>query len=325
MGKILSHSEVEAVLSALDFSSAASVSVPAESPVAPLKLYDFEHPLPLQPAQMDALRLASASTSRSLQTGLTRLLRSSVAVEFLAVEQSTFRDYLAASESPTCLALFRSSVSHGLWLVEMSRSLAFAIIDCLLGGQPTVANPVLTRHFTDVETRLIGKGLATILSELSGDLVQTDSLEMLQVVSDGALLAETTSNEAVVLVSFEILCGPCQGLIQLCVPWKDVSKTSALVQVAGIASGERMRFAAGKVPVVVTAKVAGVKLSARELGDLGPGDILVTDVDSTAEISLELDHREIFRGTPAQSHNHKVFLVTSAVLGRSGGAITGVS
>ena len=269
MGKVLSHSEVEAVLSALDFSSATPESKSANSKDEQVELYDFEHPQPMRPAQMDALRLASASTSRSLQAGLTRLLRSPVGVEFLALEQSTFRDFLKDSENPTCLALFRSA-SQGHWLVEMSRSLAFIFIDCLLGGQPTSVNPVPVRPFTDVENRLIGKGLTTILGELSGEFLQTESLEMSQIVSDGALLAETNSNEAVVLVSFEILCGPCQGLIQLCVPSKEISKKSALAQLADNESGTQMRLAAGKVPVVVTAKVAGLKLSARELAELGP-------------------------------------------------------
>ena len=318
MGKVLSQSEVEAVLSAMDFSTPTPTNgVSADGQTEKNELYDFEHPLPLKPAQMDALRLASAATSRSMQAVLMRLLRTTVAVNFLAVEQSTFRDYLAASESPTCIAAFRSSVSSGLWLVELSRSLTFTMIDFLLGGQPTGIGPTLTRPFTDVESRLIAKTLTSVLRELSGDLLQTESLEMTQVISDGLLMAEATSNEAVVLISFEIVCGPCQGLMQMCVPWRDISKTSALTQVSSRQAGERMRLAASKVPVVVTAQVARLKISARDLAELSPGDVIVTDVDSTSEISLEVDCREIFRGTPAQSHDRKVFLVSRAVPSRS--------
>lgn len=325
MGNVFSPSEVDAVLSALEITAVSAEPSSSEQPETKTQvvLYDFEHPQPLRPAQVDALRLASATACRSVQVGLMRLLRTPVAVNFLAVEQSTFRDYLATSEAPTCLAAFRSTVSAGLWLVELGRSLAFTFIDCLLGGQPSASSPVFARDFTDVETRLISKAVSTILRDLSGELLQTDSLKLLQVVSDGALMADAASNEAVALLSFELVCGPCQGLIQLCVPWKDVSKSSVLSQIAGGATGERMRIAAAMVPVIVTARLARLKVSARDLANLSPGDLLVTDTDATAEISLEVDHREIFRGTPAQSHNRKVFLVSKAVSGRPNGMMKG--
>ncbi len=315
MGEILSHSEVEAILSALDLSSTeiSPQTIIAQESVENVERYDFEHPVPLGSSQLDALRLASASASPSLETGLTGLLRTPVAVNFLDVEQSTFRDYLATAENPTCLAVFKSNESDGLWLLDMSRSLAFAIVDCLLGGGPSASGPTLMRPFTDVEVRLIAKALSTILRELAGDLLQTQTLQLTQLISDGSLISEKTSNEAVALVSFEIVCGPCQGLIQLCVPWKEVVPVSSVAKSSGRVPLERMRFAAGKVPVIATARIARLNLSTRDLANLSPGDVLLTDTASSAEISLEVDGREIFRGTAGQSRDRKVFLVSSPV------------
>jgi flagellar motor switch protein FliM len=318
MGEILSSQEVEAVVSSSAvYPEQSTSSAGSQEVTAPVEAYDFGHPTPLRPAQMDALRIASTVTSRSVQDGLTRLLHTPVSVSFLAVEQSTIREYLAASEQPTCLATLRSTISTQIWLMEMSRTLAFAMIDCLLGGRPTLAGPVLTRPFTDLEVSLISKGVMTFLRDVSGELLQTNSLRISQLVSDGSLIAERESNEAVVTISFEVICGPCQGLVQLCIPWKDVSQTSALLQVAGTQAGERMRLAAAKVPVMVTARVARLKLQARDVADLSPGDLLVSETDATADVSLEVDHREFFRGIPAQSHGRKVFLVKSRVFRQS--------
>ncbi|MEI8020005.1 MAG: hypothetical protein WCH39_17510, partial [Schlesneria sp.] len=223
MGKILSQSEIEMVLSSLDFSSTGPSSTDAvrPEPTVTVNLYDFEHPLPLQKSQLDSLRLASASAGQQIQTELNRLLRTPVVVNFLAVEQSTYRDYLAACENPACLALFKQKTSSNRWLLDVSRSLAFAFVDCLLGGE--VSGLALDRPFTDVEGRLIEKTLKTILRELSSDFLRTGSLEMTDLACDPTLVVESTSNEAVVLVSFEILCPPCQGLFQLCVPWKEAT------------------------------------------------------------------------------------------------------
>ena len=319
MGKVLSHAEIEAVLSSLDFSSTGSASehLSGTDSVVAISLYDFEHPLPLKKPQLDSLRLAAASASERIQTGLNRLLRTSVIVNFLAVEQSTYRDYLAACENPACLASFKSEASSEAWLLDVSRSLAFAFVDCLLGG--SVSGWALDRPFTDVEVRLIDKALKTILHELTGDILQTGSLAMMDLVSDAGLAVQSTSNEAVALVSFEILCPPCQGLVQLCVPWKEVSSAAASNNVAAMSGVERIRQSAAKVPVIVTARVARLKLSANDFTHLKPGDVLLTDTDSSSEISLEVDGREIFRGTPGQCRNQKVFLVSSPYLaGKSG-------
>ena len=314
MGKILSQSEIEMVLSSLDFSStgASFADEVRSEPAVAVSLYDFEHPLPLQKSQLDSLRLASASASQQIQTELNRLLRSPVVVNFLAVEQSTYRDYLAACENPACLASFKQETSSSTWLLDLSRSLAFAFVDCLLGGE--ASGLALDRPFTDVEVRLIDKALKTILRELSSDILQTGSLEMTDLASDASLVVESTSNEAVVLVSFEILCPPCQGLVQLCVPWKEATPIEQRNKIAEKSGIERIRQSAAKVPVVVTARLARLKLAARDFAQLKPGDVLLTDTNSSAEISLEVDGREIFRGTPGQCRNQKVFLVSSPSL-----------
>ena len=314
MGKVLSRSEIEAVLSSLDFTSAAvsSSHAPEAEPAAAVNLYDFEHPLPLNKSQLDSLRLAAASANERIQTGLNRLLRTSVAVNFLAVEQSTYRDYLAACENPACLASLKSETSSETWLLDVSRSLAFAFVDCLLGG--SASGLALDRPFTDVEVRLIDKALKTILHELSGDILKTDSLAMTDLVGNSERFVQSTSNEAVALISLEILCPPCQGLVQLCVPWKEVSSTAVSSNVVAKNGIERIRQSAGKVPVVVTARVASLKLSANDFTQLKPGDVLLTEKESSSEISLEVDGRQIFRGTPGQCRNQKVFLVSSPYL-----------
>jgi flagellar motor switch protein FliM len=65
--------------------------------------------------------------------------------------------------------------------------------------------------------------------------------------------------------------------------------------------------------VIATASVARLKLTARELADLNPGDLLLTDTSATAELSFEVDGRPIFRGSPGQSENRKVICLTKPV------------
>lgn len=67
------------------------------------------------------------------------------------------------------------------------------------------------------------------------------------------------------------------------------------------------------MPVIATASLAKLKMTAKELGELRPGDILVTEVDSDGELRLEVDGREIFHGRPGQCQNRKVIRLTAPI------------
>ena len=318
MGQILSNSEIEAILSSLDFvpnSSTVPSATQKTSASDALPLYDFEHPEPLKRSQLEALRFAAAAADQRLQTALTSILRTSVCVTFLGVEQSTYHDYLVTSETPGCLAVFESNTADGLWLLEIGRSLAFTIVDCMLGGQPRSSNSTasLPRPFTNVESRLIERAIITLLPEFAVGLIQPDSLQMTRLVPDGSLIPEVKSNDAVALISFEVGCGPSKGLMQLCIPWKHAVANSQSLISNGVDFRELVKAGASKIPVIAKVSLARLKLSTRELSALSPGDVLVTDATPEGEIEMDIEGQPIFRGTPGTIHDRKVILLTKSV------------
>lgn len=318
MGQILSQSEVETILAGLDLnvhldsSPARERNQGSADPVAP---YDFEHPEPLRQSQLESLKLAAIAGSQSLQTSLSRVLQSLFDVKFLGVEQSTYHDYLSTAETPGCVAVFEASHSPSVWLLDIGRPFSFAMIDCLLGGQPfqTDAYGLGSRSYTDVEVRLIDRATQAILPELAGNLTRQTQLRMTSLVADGSNLQEASSNEAVALVSFEVASGANRSLIQLCIPWKDVAKPANGSTGDRNSSPSDLRSQAGKIPVVATAQIARLKLSAKDLSSLTPGDLLLTDVSATQEMTFDVDGHTVFRGTPGQSENHKVIRLTEPV------------
>jgi len=318
MGQILSQSEVDAILSAVNFPSHTSSpnAVPAHL-ASDVSLYDFEHPEPLRQSQLDTLRRLALANRSELEIRLKSLLRAPVRVTFLAVEQSTFRDYLATSEQAGCLVVFEPSIPGSIWLLDVGRTLSLLVIDCMLGGQANANLPSVdhVRPFTEVEVKLLKKASATLLPGLTSGLVPKDALVPKQIVSDASMLAEATANDAVALVSYEVACGTYQGLIQLCVPWRfAMNGPGTLAQRAlGLGTAEPLRADAGQLPVKVAARVAQFKLSASDLATLQRGDVVMTDVSPQDEIRLEINGTEVFRGTPGQNRNRKAIVLTTPV------------
>ena len=314
MGQILSQSEIDAILSGLDLSSSSASVPPAADVTAPvdLPLYDFEHPEPLNQSQLDGLRFAAASSSLRLQSTLASLFRATATVSLLGIEQSTFHDYLATADRPCCLAVFDTGTAGDMTLLEVGRPLAFAMIDCLLGGDPANAASIVDRPFTEVETRLIQKAVAALLPDFVAGFALPESLAVSDLMSDGTLVVEAQSHEAVALISFEAVLGATNGLMQLCIPWKQ-AVPHATATATRRHTAHSMKSGAAKMPVIATACLAKLTLSARDFAGLAPGDVLVTDVNSDHEIRMEVDGREIFRGLPGQSQNRKVILLTKPV------------
>jgi flagellar motor switch protein FliM len=172
---------------------------------------------------------------------------------------------------------------------------------------------MVARPFSELESRLIDKAVKSVLPELTASIFHPNSLRMTQIISDSSLLQESQSNEAVALISYEIICGPSRGLLQLCVPWTHVAHARRSAPLEAAELQELMRSGARKVPVIATARVTQIKLSARDLAGLRPGDVLLTEAIAQAEMSLEVGGREIFRGTPGQVNDRRVLRLTVPV------------
>lgn len=316
MGQILSNSEVEAILSSLDFTSQSQVADfhnPRPENSTDVTPYDFEHPEPLQRTQLDRLRIASAAICPSLQSRFSTALHATTVVNFLGIEQSTFCDYLATSERPGCLAIVQSAKTGSMCLLDISRPLAFSLISCLMGGEPspTHHSGTMARPFTELESRLIQKTIRAVFPNILSGGTPDDSFEITRLVSDPTLLSEATSNEAVALVSYEIICGSSQGMMQLCIPWKLVSDDSAIERNNASQLRQKLRSGSVKVPLIATAQIASFKLSTRDLASLNRGDVVLTDTLASSDISLEIDGQKIFRGAPGQIYNRKVVRLTT--------------
>jgi flagellar motor switch protein FliM len=238
-------------------------------------------------------------------------LHRSIDVRFIEAEVSTYRDYIETSESPTAIVSLKSFESNQTWLIEIGRHLAFAFIDSMLGGSIETGGSVDDREFSAVETRLLERVVHSLLIQLVSSVGGADQLQIRHVVSDAKLITEGTSNEAVVLISFEISIESLMGLVQLCVPWNIVAVDPHESAISDRGLNDRAKTVARSIPVSGTVKIANLKLPAKDLATLGPGDLILTETDANGEIPLDVAGVEVFRGKAGQHHGRKVIRLTT--------------
>jgi flagellar motor switch protein FliM len=277
MGKILSQEEIDALLgSAREIEREAQKELPVDV-ASEATLYNFRRPDRVSKEQIRSLHFLHDRFARNIGTSLSAYLRQATEVSVVSVEQFTYSEFLMSLPDPTAFYAVSLPPVDGLGALELNPSIAFAMIDRMLGGSGRP--PQLSRALTEIEQNVVDSVVKLILENLTEAWAPIVSVhfrihgretrpQMLQVAAP---------NEVFILLVFDIKIADTRGMLNLCVP--------AAVG-AGFAQGwhgthrdptatekRRLFENLARVPVPLSASI-GTRLEARELLALKPGDCL---------------------------------------------------
>src|SRR5881396_1123763 len=97
--------------------------------------YDFRRPDRVSREQVRALYLLHDLFSHSLSSSLPIFLRTISEVTLISVEQQAYVEYLYGLPDPTAIFTLSMHPLQGVSVLELNPSLAFPVIDRLLGGK----------------------------------------------------------------------------------------------------------------------------------------------------------------------------------------------
>jgi len=297
--EVLSQSEVESLLTAMESHTARKAAAAPAASAVPVRTarhrekvtpYDFKRPERVGKEQMRALQSLHEGFGRNFGAALSALLRSIIEVKLTSVDQLTYGEFVFSLENPTCFSLLRAEPLEGNLILDINPSILYPIIDRLLGGGKD-AGPISRRPLTEIELRLVSRITGLFLQELkhAWEGVLTLKLSVDRVESNPQLVQIVPPNEVVVLVSFELTLGELRGMINLCIPFNAIERVSSKlaanswVTYGKTSSTPETRLALGQqldeaqVEVIVT--LAESKITTGELIGLRVGDVITTDKD----------------------------------------------
>ena len=310
MGEILSHAEVEAILSAVEpsphrISVSQSAQVPRHDDSA-WEAYDFRRPEPCRDDLLHVLGLVHAGLCKQLKTRLSSLLQSSIQVHPVGVCSTTPREFLDGAETPVLICRVSDARQRPHSLLVWELPLAHSLISQLLGGHSGETRNTPYRSATEIELRLLARPNTAFLEELS-QVLRIDESSGLSFTSTHTCVDELPqefTNLPVVWISFEIACSDSRGLLHCGLPRHFVTTEGrALALPSSSDSGFRPKSittgplsqAASGVEVVVSANLARLRLRATDMAALQVGDILMTDATRTGTATLELAGQALFQ------------------------------
>lgn len=330
MGDVLSQTEVESLLAALDPGAQVerppqSVQRRSEEHHAQVSVYDFKRPERVSKEQMRAFQALHEGFSREFGAGLSGMLRSIVEVKLISVDQLTYSEFVFSLENPTCFNLLESDDLDGHMILDLNPSIIFPIVDRLLGGGRELSHTFPTRPLTEIELRLVSRITDLAIRALGNAWSNLCDLKLrvTQVESNPQLVQIVPPNEVIVLISFEITMGDMRGIMNLCIPFNTIEPLSSKLSsdawsaYTKRAADERQKLnleaGIAKADVEMVVHLAETTIRTRDLMNLAIGDVIMTDVDTYQGLHVFIEGRPVFLASPGVLKGHKAVRIGKAI------------
>lgn len=309
--KILSEDEVSELLSSYD-EAPDPKPAPETDEISDLRVqpYDFKRPNRVSKEQIRAFRGIHDKMARALSAHISGLVRSVAEISLQSVEQMSYAEFLALLENPTSFNVFSMKPLDATGVLEISPSVAYSMIDQLLGGSGE--NYENSREFSDIELNLLDgilKQIMQILKDVWAPVVEVfPSVDAKE--SSPSVLQIVAQNEIVIVVTLRANIGKTTGFMNICYPVislegflsRLLNRDLMLSETSHKKSRNKdLQALLGGAVVNLSAEIGFVKIPISQILNLRPGDLLrlnrkaddtvVVAVDGRVKFTADVGHR----------------------------------
>ncbi|MBK3504385.1 flagellar motor switch protein FliM [Campylobacter fetus subsp. venerealis] len=305
MADILSQEEIDALLQVVDEDGDAAVvdTTPHPKDQKQVVIYDFKRPNRVSKEQLRAIKGIHDKLARNLASQISSIMRSIVEIRLHSVDQMTYGEFLMSLPSPTSFNVFSIKPLDGNCVLEINPSIAFPMIDRLLGGNGDGFES--NRELTDIEINLLDAILRIMMQRLkeSWSMI-TDMYPNVEAKESSPNVVQIVSqNEIVIMVVMEIIIGNSSGMINICYPVIYLEPILSRLANRDIMLGEtsakksrnkELKTLIGRAEVLYEAILGRTVISVNEFLNLQEGDILRLDKSADDKAIVCIDKKDVF-------------------------------
>lgn len=212
--KVLSQAEIDILLSSAGTGGRARRVDAADE----VTRYNFRRPDRVSKEQVHALQFLHERCARNLSTSLSAYMRTTITLTVSSVEQYSYAEFLGSLTDPTAYYSLGIAPLDELGAIEINPSIAFAMLDRMLGG--TGESAPANRPLSEIEQNVIDAVVKIVLGGMSDTWKAVQNLHFAIRARETRpqMLQVAAPNEIVVAIVFEVKVGDVRGLINLCLP-----------------------------------------------------------------------------------------------------------
>lgn len=321
MSEILSQSEIDALLSALQSGEVDVEAIRHEENTKKIRTYDFRRPNKFSKDQLYTIEVLYDNFCRLLTTFLSGTLRSRVLAKVASVDQVTYEEFIRSVPNPTILNIFSIPPLEGKGILEINPIIGFSIIDRLFGG-PGLST-VKGRPLTEIERNVMERIAEKILSlfrESWISLIEVDSfLENMEINPQFTQILSPL--EMVVIITIDTQIGDTEGFINICLPCLMLEPVSSklntkfwftsTLRTSGEDKSIHLQKVVEKTTLPMSVVIGKNILSVKDLLELQVGDVINLEHKKNDEVNVYVGSRLKFRGKPGQLGSNLAVRITS--------------
>ncbi len=321
MADVLSQNEIDALLAQLSSGEVDAEEMKDVKQDKKIKLYDFKSPKKLAKDQLRTLQIIHENFARALNTFLSGYLRTYIHAEVKNVEELSYYEFSNSVVNPAVLSIVNFQPLTGQIIVDLSPSIAFNIIDRILGGSGKPFNE--SRTFTEIELTLIKKLKRQIISLMEQPWENVIELDpKLDKIETNSQFAQIVSpNETIALVTLSLRIGEVEGLLNICLPHlviePIIDKLSTRFWFASISKAvteedrEKLQKRIEKSQIDVMAELSHTFITVRDFLEMQVGDVIGLDTPTDGEVTLFVGDKMKYVGVPGINNNKLSVKITS--------------
>lgn len=291
---LLSQDEIDALLHGVDGSeSAEEVEVDPDAPVS----IDFNSQERIVRGRMPTLEMVNERFARTFRTTLFNLLRSIPDLSVDGIQMHKFSDYMHTLFVPTSLNMVKMRPLRGNCLFVFDARLIFILVDNFFGSDGRFHAKIEGREFTPTELRIVMLLLETIFIDYKEAWapVLDVNFEYQSSEVNPAMANIVGPTEAIFVSTFQIELNGGGGKLQIGFPYPMIEPIRDILD-AGIQSDstdidtrwiQSLHHEIVGAPLRVTADLAKVELSAREIMQLKAGQIIPFEMPEEVQVFVQ--------------------------------------
>lgn len=299
MAEVLSQSEIDALLSALNSGELNPDEIPVDEEKHKVKPYDFRRPQKFSKDHIRTLELIHDNFARTISNYLSAQLRNNVKVKVETVQQITYEEFIHSVPNPTILTIFKMPPLSGSILLESNPEFVYTVIDILLGGSGRGKYKV--REFTDIDKNIIRQVNTGLISNLKlawEDVIEVEP-EIEGLETNPALNQTLAPTEPVALITFSVEINKMSTFINICIPYLSIENVldKLVVQYwfrdsdTGVIekSKEKIRSRVNVIDLGVIAQLGSTQITVEQFLELTKGDVITLDTKISEAITLKVE------------------------------------
>jgi flagellar motor switch protein FliM len=300
----------------------AEMELEPESPVSKVREYNFKTANKFPKEQIRTLNIVSESFARLLSTSLSGTLRAVCDVEIVSVEEQTFMEYNNSLPSMVLLAILELHPMAGNVLLEISPTIAYAMINRLFGGSDEFSDT--GKAFTEIESSIMERIIRRFMGLLEESWEKVAKINaVLDRIETSAQFAQIVPlNEPIAIITFNVSIGKISGLMNLVMPHMAIQPISKQLNTrlwySGLSSSverhtDEINARLSTTNVALRAIFNETIATVNDVLCLQVGDVIRLSHDIDVPITINVEHLPKFKGVIGSKGAHYAIKIVDVI------------